>query len=173
MRLRLDGANMTGTLAIDTSGEVPSLTGALSIDRLDLNPYLASPASGRPAQKAETGWSKKPINLALLKKADARLALDVGALRLRNLRLGKTGVRVVLTGGALMARLDPITLYGGTGRAELDVDDRALLPRSTTRSNSSVWGCSRSSMMHWASIESKAQAHSPSMSPRKGSAPMR
>ena len=128
MRLRLDGANMTGTLAIDTSGEVPSLTGALSIDRLDLNPYLASPASGRPAQKAETGWSKKPINLALLKKADARLALDVGALRLRNLRLGKTGVRVVLTGGALMARLDPITLYGGTGRAELDVDDRGAAP---------------------------------------------
>jgi AsmA protein len=121
MRLMLDHSNMTGTLAIDAHGEVPSLTGALSIDRLDLNPYLASPASGRPARKAETGWSRTPINLTLLKKADARLTLGVDALRLRNLRLGKTVVRVALAGGALTARLDPITLYGGSGRAELDV----------------------------------------------------
>ena len=124
MRLLLDYANMTGTLAIDSRGDVPSLTGALSVDRLDLNPYLAEGGkrqSGELAPKAETGWSRAPINLALLKKADARLTLEIGALRLRNLRLGKTVANVTLTGGALTARLDPIALYGGTGRAELDV----------------------------------------------------
>jgi AsmA protein len=130
MRLLLDYSNMTGTLAIDTHGEVPSLTGALSVDRLDLNPYLAEGqrTSGPPAPKAETGWSRTPINLALLKEADARLTLEVGALRLRNLRLGKTVAGVTLTGGALTARLDPIALYGGTGRAELDVDAHGAVP---------------------------------------------
>ena len=131
MRLLLDYSNMAGTLAIDSHGKVPSLTGALSVDRLDLNPYLAAggkPASGNPAPKNETGWSRTPINLALLKEADARLTLDVGALRLRNLRLGKTAASVSLADGVLTARLDPITLYGGIGRAELDVDDRGAVP---------------------------------------------
>ncbi len=131
MRLLLDYSNMTGTLAIDTHGEVPSLTGALSVDRLDLNPYLAAGGkrtSGGPAPKAETGWSKTPINLALLKTADARLTLEVGALRLRSLRLGKTVASVTLKDGYLSARLDPITLYGGSGRAELEVDGRGVVP---------------------------------------------
>jgi AsmA protein len=131
MRLLLDYSNMTGTLAIDSHGEVPSLTGALFVDRLDLNPYLAEggrQASGQAAPKAETGWSKTPINLSLLKKADARLTLDVGALRLRNLQLGKTIASVTLADGVLTARLDPITLYGGTGRAELDVDGHGAVP---------------------------------------------
>jgi AsmA protein len=131
MRLLLDYANMTGTLAIDSRGEVPLLTGALFVDRLDLNPYLAEGdkrESGPPAPKAEPGWSRTPINLALLKKADARLTLDIGALRLRNLRLGKTVASVTLAGGVLTARLDPVTLYGGTGRAELDVDARSAVP---------------------------------------------
>ncbi|MGC9954305.1 MAG: AsmA family protein [Rhizomicrobium sp.] len=135
MRLLLDHSNMTGTLAIDSRGEVPSLTGALSIDRLDLNPYLAAPTHGRPAQKVDTGWSRTPINLALLNRADAQLTLAVGALRLRNLRLGKTVASVTLAGGALTTRLDPITLYGGSGRAELDVDGRGGVPafRNTLR----------------------------------------
>jgi AsmA protein len=133
MRLLLDHSNMTGTLAIDSSGKVPSLTGALSLDRLDLNPYLAAPASGRPERKAETGWSKKPINLALLKTADARLTLDAGSLRLRNLRLGKTMLSLSLAGGALVARLDPVALYGGSGRAELEVDTHGAVPAYRTR----------------------------------------
>jgi len=133
MRLLIDHSNLTGTLAIDSSGKVPSLTGVLSLDRLDLNPYLAAPASGRPERKAETGWSRKPINLALLKAADARLKLEAGALRLRNLRLGKTVMNVSLAGGALVARLDPIALYGGSGRAELEVDARGAAPAYRSR----------------------------------------
>lgn len=130
MRLFLDRATMNGTLALDSSGDVPSLKGTLSIDQLDLNPYLAAkPAGERPAGKTEIGWSGTPINVALLKKADAELTLSVGAVRVRNLRLGKTAASVTLTGGGLTARLDPMTLYGGGGRAELDVDGRGAVPR--------------------------------------------
>ncbi len=130
MRLLLDGATMNGTLALDSSGDVPSLKGALSIDQLDLNPYFAAKrAGGPPARKPETGWSETPITVALLKKADTELTLSVGALRVRSLRLGKTAVSVTLTGGVLTARLDPMTLYGGGGRAELDVDGRGAVPR--------------------------------------------
>ena len=40
---------------------------------------------------------------------------------------------VTLAGGALTARLDPITLYGGTGQAELDVDGRGAVPTFRNR----------------------------------------
>jgi AsmA protein len=48
---------------------------------------------------------------------------------LRNLRLGRTVASLTLAGGELTARLDPVTLYGGTGWAELDVDGRGAVPR--------------------------------------------
>ena len=54
LRLLLDHSNMTGTLAIDSSGKVPSLTGALAVDRLDLNPYLRRRQSGSRSTRPKT-----------------------------------------------------------------------------------------------------------------------
>lgn len=127
MQLTLDRSRMAGQLTIDAHGEVPDLTGTLSIDRLDLNPYLAAGKPSGPASP-QMGWSRAPFSFALLKRVDASLSLSIGALRIRNLRLGKTVLNVALYGGALTARLDPITLYGGTGQAELDVDGRSPVP---------------------------------------------
>jgi AsmA protein len=114
---------------------VPSVTGALWIDHLDLNPYLqvAGKRSPKPTHPSEPGWSKAPINVAWLKEADADLSLDVGQLRLRNLRLGHSHAHLTLKDGALAARLDSVSLYGGTGRAQLTVDGRSavLLFRNT------------------------------------------
>ena len=138
MQLALDHQNLTGTVMLDTRGKVPAVQGVLALDHLDLNPYLQTgnkPSGRKAAPKRDTGWSREPVNVALLKELDAQLSLTTGALRLRDLRLGKTVATVSLTGGALTARLDPITLYGGTGRAELDVDVRGAVPaiRNTLR----------------------------------------
>ncbi len=123
LRVALDRQNLTGDLTVDTRGKTTASTGTLSTDRLDLNPYLQAP--GKPGQKPassnNTGWSKAPINFALPKDIDASLTLRVGALRVRNLELEKTVAYIVVSNGTLNARLDPITLYGGTGRAELDI----------------------------------------------------
>jgi AsmA protein len=50
--------------------------------------------------------------------------LDVGSLMVRHLRLGKTHVMVALHGARLGAKIEPIELYGGTGKATLDIDAR-------------------------------------------------
>ncbi|MEZ5925521.1 MAG: AsmA family protein [Hyphomicrobiaceae bacterium] len=60
-RLVLDGAKATGILAFESSGKRPALQGSISIDKLDLNTYLAeAPASGQIAKrsKSQTGTSK-------------------------------------------------------------------------------------------------------------------
>ncbi len=130
IKLSLDGANMRGKLSIDAQGTPTEVNGALWIDHLDLNPYLQTTGhKSAPARKPDPGWSKAQINLAWLKEANADLALDIGALHLRNLHLGHTVGLLALKNAALMAQLDSIALYGGTGRAQLAVDASGAVPR--------------------------------------------
>jgi len=138
MRLALDRQNLTGTVTLDTRENVPSVQGALAIDHLDLNPYLqadSKPPERKAVPNGNTGWSREPISIALLKELDAQVSLTTGTLRLRGLRLGNAVATVSLAGGVLIARLDPIMLYGGTGHAEFNADARGAIPaiRNTLR----------------------------------------
>ena len=130
LRLTLDGATITGNLKVDAGGEVPAVRGALQVDRLDLNPYIERPSSpGAPHRPHDReAWSEKPITLAILKKLDADLALDTGSLTVRNMKIARAHVVLALSGGRLKAKFDPIALYGGVGRAELDVDANSFTP---------------------------------------------
>jgi AsmA protein len=129
LRLVLDHATITGALSVDTNGKMPALHGTLKIDRLDLNPYLATAHKRPGARHADHGWSLEPVNLSLLKEADAELTLSVGALRLRSLRLGQTTLNLSQEDGRVTARLDPISLYGGAGHAVLTVDGNGAVPQ--------------------------------------------
>lgn len=128
LRVRLDGQSITGGLQIDARGEVPMVDGALNADRLDLNPYLAAEGNHEPEPAQEKGWSRKPISVAILKKFGGTLSISTGALKLRGLHLGKTGLKVENTGGVMTAWLNPISLYGGMGQAQLVVDARGATP---------------------------------------------
>jgi AsmA protein len=128
MRLALDGATITGALKLDASGEVPAIRGALQVDRLDLNPYIERRTLPGRRQRPHDGeaWSEKPVTLSLLNKLDADLALDTGPLTIRNMRIERAHIVLSLARGHLAANLDPVALYGGTGRAVLDVDASSL-----------------------------------------------
>ena len=127
MKARLDGMNIAGDLAIATQTETPLVKGTLAIDHLDLDPYLerAHPSPNRQPHHGNDEWSRKPITLDLLKKFDASLHVNAGTVTLRKLKLGKTGIDVLLSGARLNASLHPLALYGGSGRATLDADARA------------------------------------------------
>lgn len=133
IRLVLDKMTLTGKLTADRSGRIPFVSGTLAVDDLDLNPYLEAASAGGKAtsgraRSASKGWSTKPLDLSVLSLMNARLTLNVGALELRKLKLGKTKIAVTLRGGHLTADLDPITLYGGSGKAKLDVDASGSVP---------------------------------------------
>ena len=131
IRLVIDKMTLTGALTAERSGEIPYISGTLAIDDLDLNPYMtAAPAGGAaPPADAGQGWSTKPLDLSVLRLMNAKLTLDVGALELRKLKVGKTTIAMTLNGGGLKADLDPITLYGGSGRANISVDASGATPR--------------------------------------------
>lgn len=132
LTIGLDGAAIGGTVRLDTNGDVPRVTGALSIDRLDLNPYIAAaPKTGTPPappKPAAEEWSSDPIALGALGEFDAELALDAGRLSVKALKLGRTHIAVSLARGNLHAALGPMALYGGSGKAELFVDASGAVP---------------------------------------------
>jgi AsmA protein len=123
MRLVLDGQTVTGTLTLDRTSGI-ALDGALDVDRLDLNPYLASKGTVRKARKTTTGWSTDPIDLGVFQKLDVRLTIITGSLRLRGLHLGRTVLRLEAENGRVTARLDPVSFYGGSGMLQLEAGER-------------------------------------------------
>jgi AsmA protein len=127
--LRLDAMTITGHLAVNLAGRRPNVTGDVVVDRLDLNRYLDAGHPPGPATPATSGWSTAPIDLALLHLLDADLSIDAGALRVRGLHLSKSHIVAHLADSMLDVALDPMSLYGGTGRAHLVVDAKSALPK--------------------------------------------
>jgi len=127
MAMTIDGMKATGDLSLDTSTSTPYAKGAITIDHIDLNPYIERPH--RPGvvhpHPDNERWSDAPITLALLKKANADLTVDVGSLTLRKLHLDRSHLTITLNNAILDAHLDPMALYGGTGKAVLHADARA------------------------------------------------
>lgn len=135
MKLMLDGATMAGTLSVDTHSPTPELRGALSIDALDLNPYIEAPHAAAAAAphprhdpRHDEEWSREPIRLDALHKFNGELRIETGSLHVRNLALGRTHMDVSLADGMLHAHLGPMALYGGSGTADVDVDARTATP---------------------------------------------
>ena len=124
LKLVTDGMTITGELAYDGSGAIPTLAGNLAADNLNLNAFLANPATAAhdgvsSTQKA--GWSKTPLNLSFLHAANANLTLTAQHITLRNLKLDSARMQLRLQEGQLQVNLDPIALYGGSGQLRIAV----------------------------------------------------
>jgi AsmA protein len=126
LKATLDGMHIVGSLDADVGGRVPKVDGVLTTDRLDLNTYMKLDSGGIPA--VGTGWSRAPIKLDLVNALNGHLKLNAGALNVLHMKLGKTGIDLVLNNGAMTAQLSPMQLYGGSGNATLDLDIRGAVP---------------------------------------------
>jgi AsmA protein len=124
LRANFDSMNIGGNVSVAFGSNVPFARGALSIDHLNLNPYLEhnhkSHATHSPEREDE--WSRKPFSVDLLKNIDASLTLNTGKITVRKLRLDQARINVALAGARLKAVIDRLALYGGTGKATLDLD---------------------------------------------------
>ncbi len=134
--LAFDGMNGTGDLTVDAGRSVPKLTGALALDRLDANVYLAdggasggqaTPSSGGGAS-GSTGWSDAPIDLSGLKAIDTDLKLSVDEILFQELTIGKSALDVLMNGGKLTAKLTELALYEGSGVGQLVLDGSGSTP---------------------------------------------
>jgi AsmA protein len=129
--LAFDSMDLNGDVSIDTNAEVPMLKARLTINRLDINPYLAPGASDDTvvAAKAKQSDPGAPISLSGLKAINADLAFVVGELVTPTLKLDRAAVKAMLKNGVLDADITNISAYGGSGKAKLVIDASAPEPK--------------------------------------------
>jgi AsmA protein len=127
VRLALDGMNGSGDVTL-TTGARPYAKAALSLDRLDLNPYLGGGASPRSTGGAMAPWSDDAIDASALKAIDADLAFAVDALNVGGLRIGRSVLDFGLSGGKLTANLKQMALYGGNGKGVVTLNGAGVAP---------------------------------------------
>lgn len=135
VQMALDAIAAKGELLVDAGKARPYLKARLDVARLDLNPYLppektgGAPAkTGGPAPEAAAGWSDDPIELGVLKAADADFALSVGSIALRKIEIGNSVLTVPLKNGRLTADLTELALYEGGGRGRVVLDGAGKVP---------------------------------------------
>jgi AsmA protein len=129
--LAFDSMNLNGDISLDTNPDVPALKGHLSIDRLDINPYLAPGASDDTvkAGKAKRTDPGAPLSLGGLKSVNADVTLVVGELVTPDLKLDHALVKASLKSGVLSADMSNISAYGGSGKADFVIDASGPEPK--------------------------------------------
>jgi AsmA protein len=132
MTLVLDAVRGTGSLSAKP-GTIPSITGKLALEALDLNPYLTAfggdpNVAAAPAKPAGTGWSDEPIDVSALRTINADLALSVASIQAQDIKIGESAVAVKLNGGKLNVNLSKLAFYGGNGTATINVDASGKVP---------------------------------------------
>ena len=124
-QIRFDSMSMNANLAFDTKPAVMAIKGNVTLDRLDLTPYLAPGTQTDAVEAAKTAkadTSDAPLVLGGLKAVDADLTMVVGSMILPGFKLDHGVVEAGLKGGLLKAELKNLALYGGSGRGSLTVD---------------------------------------------------
>ncbi len=118
LRLRLDDNAFEGTLAYQSSGTAPTLSGTLASEQLSLAPFAAS---APPVLDAERQWSREKVRPDL--HDDLRLDLRVSAthMRLPPYLVDDAALSVMTRGGRTDVALVEGKAYGGALKGHASV----------------------------------------------------
>jgi AsmA protein len=128
VRIALDGMNGSGDLTL-TTGAKPYAKASLSLDRLNVNPYLGGGGGGGSGAGGTVApWSDSAIDASALRAIDADLAFAVNALNVGGLNIGRSVLDFALKGGKLTANLKQMALYGGDGKGVVTLNGAGSAP---------------------------------------------
>ena len=131
----LDTMNAKGNLNIDIAGAVPSVSGNLGVDKIDVNAYLETDkggadngTSGENTASASSGWSDEKIDFSALKAVNANLSLVASNIFYQDVRIGRTQVNASLQSGKLDANLTEMAFYDGVAKGRIRLSGASSLP---------------------------------------------
>lgn len=126
-KLSLDALSGAGDFTVDMKGTKPNMKGTLALEGLDLRPYMAAYAQQNPTGAIQP-WSTDPIDLSMLRAADATLNITTPNIITDRLELGAADLDAVIRNGKLTTTLPQIDLYGGLGAMTASVDASGSVP---------------------------------------------
>jgi len=134
-RIGFDGMNATGNLTLNTGGTRPNVRGALAVDRIDVNTYLADGGNNTGGGGSGDGaggsgeWSSDPIDLSGLKAIDADFDFSTREILFQQIKIGESALKLKLANGLLNAHLSRLNLYQGAGSGTLTVNGASATPQ--------------------------------------------
>lgn len=119
LRLRFDGNDFEGTLALQTRDKVPVLSGTMATGQLSLRPFLSSlpPASGHDGQ-----WSREPFNLQKTGAADLDLRMSAAHVHFPRFEIEDAAFSLMRNGGRVEFTLAGAKVYRGTAKGRVTVE---------------------------------------------------
>jgi AsmA protein len=136
--VKLDALSGRGDVTLEGHQGRAFISGRIEFPELDINPYLAAPTSAGEATPtveaaaaevvanapdARRPWPTRPIDLSALKALDANLELTVTQkFRMQRIEANRAQLSAVALNGHLVATLERLDLYGGTGRGNIDLN---------------------------------------------------
>ncbi|MGD1880593.1 MAG: AsmA family protein [Kiloniellaceae bacterium] len=142
-QIKLDDITGQGLFSVDASGAKPMIKAELTVDQLNLNPYLPPEQEGATeSQGASSGassgggegggeggdWSDEPIDGSALGARNADLAFNAGGIQFKDVKIGQSKLTVVLKDSKLTADLAEMQLYDGSGKGKVVVDGSGAKP---------------------------------------------
>lgn len=127
--MTLDAVRMAGDLTVDSSDDLPNVTGALGIEGLKLDAYTANSASAQEQNEP----SNTPLDFSALKSANAELTLRLSKFVASRLTVDAANVNLTLKNGLLSAALRDVVFYGGKGTGTLVIDGAKDVPELAAR----------------------------------------
>ena len=128
-QITFDDIQAAGDLMLNYASARPMITGSLTTPRLDITPYIPADDSSSQAASGGVGpWSEEEVDLAALRTVDGDLNIRADAFKARDIEAENANVDVELTDGRMVARIDQVRLYGGTGTVTAVVNARSSRP---------------------------------------------
>jgi AsmA protein len=140
-KLRFDEINGEGLFSVDATGAKPAIKAELTVDELNVNPYLppeqetaaggqssGSSSGGSGGGDAGGDWSDEPIDVSGLGAVNADFAFKAGGIQYRDVKIGQSNLTVVLTDSKLTADLAEMQLYDGSGKGTVVLDGSSGKP---------------------------------------------
>lgn len=133
----LDTMKARGAAQVNMTGARPKISGNLSFDVIDLNPYIAGGAAAGSASSKSSGagWSRERIDLSALRSVDAALQLKATKLIARDVKIENVNLGVALDNGRLQSTLNQFTLYGGKGSGAIVLNGQTNTPSLSSSMN--------------------------------------
>lgn len=138
-KIRFDEINGEGLFSVDATGAKPLIRAELTVDELNVNPYLPpeqeSAADGQSTGGSAGGggegggdWSDEPIDVSGLGAVNADFSFKTGGIQYRDVKIGQSNLTVVLQDSKLTADLAEMQLYDGSGKGKVVLDGSSGQP---------------------------------------------
>ena len=124
----LDGMRAQGDVAVRFAEDKPKLTARLGLDALDLNQYVPAPHGSGDEGEGLEAWSSERLDFSALNAIDASANLSAARLIYGRALMSDAIIEATIADGILNAKLDKVTVYGGTAGAQVVLNGKQKVP---------------------------------------------